>query len=78
MIKVTGYSFSKTMTIGNVYKPPTTCNENITKFIDEFSSVISSLETSNTNLNIAEDFNINILKINENRTYNDFLYFNVT
>ena len=72
MIKVTGNNLSKTMTIGNIYRPPRTCNENITKFIDEFSSVISSLENSNNNLIIAGDFNINLLKINENRIYSDF------
>ena len=64
MIKVTGNSLSKTMTIGNVYRPPRMCNKNITKFIDEFSSVISSLENSNNNLIIAGDLNINLLKIN--------------
>ena len=72
MIKVTGNNLSKTMTIGNIYRPPRTCNENITKFIDEFSSVISSLENSNNNLIIAGDFNINLLKISENRIYSDF------
>ena len=30
MIKVTGNNLSKTMTIGNIYRPPRTCNENIT------------------------------------------------
>ena len=68
MIKVTGW------TIGNIYRPPRTCNKNITKLIDEFSSVLSSLENSNNNLIIAGDFNINLLKINENRIYSDFFY----
>ena len=37
-------------------------------------TVISSLENSNNNLIIAGDFNINLLKINENIIYSDFFY----
>ena len=72
IIKVNGGNLSKSLTIGNIYRPPRTNNEQINSFINEFSSAVVSLENSNRELIIAGDFNINLLKINENETYSNF------
>ena len=71
IIQITGSNLSKTITIGNIYRPPRSCNENIKNVIDEFSATLSTLENK-SNLIITGDFNINLLKINGNRIYNDF------
>ena len=72
IIKVNGGNLSKLLTIGNIYRPPRTNNEHINSFINEFSSAVVSLENSNHELIIAGDFNINLLKINENEIYSNF------
>ena len=41
-------------------------------FIDEFSHIISSLENNKNHLILAGDFNINLLKLNENVLYSNF------
>ena len=63
---------AKTLTIGNIYRPPNILNEHINDFITKFSSVAASLGDSNNELIIAGDFNINLLKINENEVYSNF------
>ena len=65
---------SKTLTIGNIilYRPPKILNEHINAFITEFSSVAEYLGDSNNELIFAGDFNINLLKINENEVYSNF------
>ena len=63
---------AKSLIIGNIYRPPKILNEQINAFITEFSSVAASLGDSNTELIIAGDFNINLLKINENDVYSNF------
>ena len=72
IIKVNGGNLSKTLTIGNIYRPPKTLNEHINAFINEFSSVVASLGDSNNELIFAGDFNINLLKINDNEVYSNF------
>ena len=52
---------SKTLTIGNIYRPPKILNEHINAFITEFSSVAESLGDSNNEFIFAGDFNINLL-----------------
>ena len=72
IIKVNGGNLSKTLTIGNIYRPPKILNEHINAFINEFSSVVASLGDSNNELIFAGDFNINLLKINDNEVYSNF------
>ena len=67
IIQINGGSLSKYVTVGNIYRPPRTSNDNINAFINEFLSMISALENNcNNNLIITGDFNINLLKLNEN------------
>ena len=72
LIEINGGCLSKTITIGNIYRPPETTNDSVNVFIEELSYNVSSLENSNTQLILAGDFNINLLKLNENEVYSNF------
>ena len=61
--------------ISSVYRPPTSLVEDLTIFIDEFTAFLG--ESEHRKAYICGDFNINLLKINENINYNIF-YENVT
>ena len=70
-----GGNLSKSITIANIFRlrPPRTSNDNLNAFINEFSSVVSLLEHNCKNtLIIACDFNINLLKLNENDIYSSY------
>ena len=56
---------SKDVIIGNKYRPPRDLNENSMQFLNEFTSIISLIDKTNSDIIIAGEFNINILKINE-------------
>ena len=72
-IQINGGNISKSITIGNIYRPPRTSNDNLNAFINEFSSIVSLLEHNCKNtLIIAGDFNINLLKLNENDIYSSY------
>ena len=72
IIKVQGNSLSKTFTIGNIYRSPRTRNEDLKVFIDEFTPILSRLDNCNNDIIIAGDFNINLLKLNENDMFSSF------
>ena len=46
--------------------------EQIKQFIKEFTTLIVSLEKSNMNINLAGDYNLNLLKINVNESCSEF------
>ena len=73
LLKVKGGGLSQTFVIGNIYRPPRSLNENYNEFIHEFSNAISSLKNNHKhNLILAGDFNINMLKINEQENCSSF------
>ena len=73
IVQINGGNLSKNITIGNIYRPPRTSNDNLNALINEFSSIVSSLEHNCKNsLIIAGDFNINLLKLNENDMYSSY------
>ena len=72
IVKVQGNSLSKTFTIENIYRSPRTRNEDLGVFIDEFTPIISRLNNCNNDIIIAGDFNINLLKLNENDMFSSF------
>ena len=71
-VKITGGGLSKDMIIGNTYRPPRDLNENYMQFLNEFTSIISLIDKTNSDIIIAGDFNINLLKINEKNSVGEF------
>ena len=66
VIQVSGGSLAHAVTIVNLYRPPRPSRENYQNFIDELSTVISTIKQKcKKNIILAGDFNINLLKINE-------------
>ena len=72
IVQIKGGGLTKSLTLGNIYRPPRTRNDYLNSFINEFAYIISSLENSNSHLIFARDFNINLLKLNENDSYSIF------
>ena len=46
LIQVNGGGLTQTFTIGNIYRPPRSLNENYNEFVNEFSMVVSSLKNN--------------------------------
>ena len=66
IIQITGGGLSQAVTIGNIYRPPRPSTGNYNEFINELSTVISNLPChQNNSVILAGDYNINLLKINE-------------
>ena len=73
IIQVNGGGLPQTITIGNIYRPPRPLNENYNEFLNEFTTVISSMQNHyKNNLILAGDYNINMLKINEQENCSRF------
>ena len=62
----------KTITIGNIYRPPRNLNINYRNFIDELVPILNALTSNRNELVIVGDFNINFLKITEREIFSDF------
>ena len=63
---------AKKIILGNIYRPPRDINENYRQFIDEFSTLLAKLERSHSDVIIAGDFNIDLLKIHEKPIFGDY------
>lgn len=57
IIQIIGSNLSKTLTIGNIYRPPRSLNNTIINYIQEFMTTLSTLVCSN--IIITGEFNIN-------------------
>ena len=70
-VEVKDKTTNKKIIVSNVYKPPknNNNNENIQNFISEISPILDHLDTNN-NIILCGDFNIDLLKINENEVFN--------
>ena len=44
IVQINGGNLSKSITIGNIYRPPRTSNDNLNAFINECSTIVSLLE----------------------------------
>ena len=65
VIQVSGGGLAHAVTIVNLYRPPRPSRENYQNFIDELSTVISTIKQKRKkNIILAGDFYINLLKIN--------------
>ena len=73
-VKINSDCSQRAITLTNIYRPPrNNANNNITKFIEELDIFLNSLEGFKGNAIVTGDFNINILKIKEDKTIADFL-----
>jgi hypothetical protein len=60
-----GDCLKKPIIIGNIYRPPNELVDSYTEFINELSPILTNLESSNSEVILAGDFNIDLLKIND-------------
>ena len=72
IIKVSGGGLPKSVIICNLYRPPRMLQDQIRQFINELSTVLSTIERKTNDVLLAGDFNINLLKLNENETCSEF------
>ena len=71
-IKVTGGGLVNELSIGNIYRPPRDLNRNYKQFIEELMPILSLYEKDNSEMVLAGDFNINLLKINDREVFGEF------
>ena len=64
---------SKTIIIGNIYRPPKSKNSLCSTFINEFSSMFNKVQKKKSLLYICVDINIDLLKIRDKRLYSEYL-----
>ena len=62
---------SKTIIIGNIYRPPKSKNGLLSTFINGFSSILTKVQKKKSLVYICGDFNFDLLKISEKRLYNE-------
>ena len=62
-IKITGEKLNKYVIVGNIYRPPRNQNHNYQSIISDITSILSALNTRNSEVILAGDYNIDILKI---------------
>jgi len=72
-IEVSGDQINKKIIIGNIYKPPKDNTvENINTFIDEIRPIVNTLERFKSDVVLAGDFNLNLLKVPDNNHISDY------
>ncbi len=73
IIKVNkGHNLIKPVIIGNICRPPNDLLESYTEFIGEFTPILDNFESTNCDVILAGDFNINLLKINEKHKISEY------
>ncbi len=63
---------SKTFILGNIYRCTLYLNEHYNEFKSQFEKHLKSLESNNTDVLIAGDFNIDLLKVNNVSAIGDY------
>ena len=72
ILRIKGGGLPKGLIIGNIYRPPRMLKDEIKQFINEFTSLIVSLEKYRLSINLAGDYNLNLLKINNDELCSEF------
>ena len=62
VLRIKGGGLPKGIIIGNIYRPPRMLKDEVKQFINEFTLLILSLEKHRLNINLAGDYNLNLLK----------------
>ena len=74
LIQITGgILHHKSLLLGNMYRPPNDLNYKCEQFTNEFSELQSSLENINSDVVLAGDFHLDLLKINARTIFSNFL-----
>ena len=63
---------SKRLIIGNIYRPPRTIVENYRLFNEELNEIMTDLQRNRSEVIIAGDFNLDLLKVNENQHIHEY------
>ena len=69
-IEVSGKGLKKPVVIGNVYRPPR--NNGYQSFINEFTPILSHLDKRYSEINLAGNYNIDLLQNNRKRIVGEF------
>ena len=72
-LEISKHDLKKKIITGNLYRPPRDINSNYQTFFNKFNTMLTSLDTSNSEIILAGDCNINLLKIQDRPIFNDFL-----
>ncbi len=67
-----GNNLNKPINIGHIYLPPKYIIQKYIEFIDEFSPILNILEANSNDVIIADDFNIDLLKVNDKHVFSDY------
>ena len=62
----------KNRILGNIYRPPHDNNANYQQFINELTPLLITLGNRNSDVIIAGDYNIDLLKINDKPMFSDY------
>ena len=72
-LEISKHDLNKKIIIGNLYRPPRDINDNYQTLINEFNTMLTSLDRSNSEIILAGDCNINLLKIHDRPILASFL-----
>ena len=71
-IEIECLELNRTLILGNIYRPPRDINENYETFIEELTPTLDKLNKRKTEVVIAGDYNIDLLKINEKAILSEY------
>ena len=77
-IEISNIGTNKLIIIGNVYRHPNNTNDIYQTFTKEFTPILKKLQNKNREVIIAGDYNIDLLKINQNPTFGNYFNWLVT
>ena len=77
-ISVSNHTTNKTITIGNIYRPPIDINENYEQFNKEFTEFLSRLQKTKGEVVIVGDYNIDLLKVEHKPKTKDYFDYIMT
>jgi hypothetical protein len=71
-INEVGSLSSKSLVIGNLYRPPRENLENYNTFCQELEHILHQFQQTSKEVTLVGDFNIDLLRIKEKNVYNEF------
>ena len=71
-IEIEHENVGKKIILGNVYMPPRDTNDKYNQFINEFVPILSEFGKSKSDVVIAGDYNIDLLKVLEKPVFSEY------